>query len=456
MEETQIIPLRNRIKKLLEQDNLTELNNLLLETHPVDIKDACDDLSLENKVKLIRSLPNNLSSSVLVEFDEDQQAEILSKLSSKEISEEVINEIDSDDAADILYQLDDKKRSEVILQLEKEYPDYIEDIVDLMKYSEETAGGIMGKEYIQVNSNWNVISTVKEMRKQAEGLEEVYSVYVIDDNKKLLGTLGLKKLLTSSTNTQIKDLYKKEITFVAVSDKLESVANFFQRYDMFEAPVVDELGRLVGKITVDDVIDFMREESDKDYQLASGISTDIDVKDDLVSLVKARLPWLIIGVFGGLLGSIILESNVGEMNLVPMLILFVPLIAATAGNVGVQSSAIVVQALANGTIEGLSWKNLAKEISLGLVSGLVLSIIIFIFNLLFNRNQELYLMASITISAALFIIVLISATIGTIVPLLLHKKGIDPALATGPFVTTTNDLLGIIIYFILAKLILGI
>lgn len=456
MEEKAIYRLIDQIRSLKEGNKTSDLKKVLKEIHPVDISDAISQLSVGEKTQIIRLLDNDLSAAVLLELDEEERKEILDKLSPKEIASEIIIEIESDDAADLVGELKGKRQREVIAEIESNSSEYAEDIVDLLQFPEDTAGGIMGKELVSVNQEWSVIRTVREMRRQAEGLNEVYSVYVVDDKEKLLGALGLKKLLTSPTNTRIKELYKPEINFVKTNDSLEEVANFFQRYDMFEAPVVDELGRLAGKITVDDVIDFMREEADKDYQLASGISNTVDPTDGVWDMVKARLPWLLIGVFGGVLGSLILKSNEQEMSVVPMLVLFVPLIAATAGNVGVQSSAIVVQALANGSLKGLSSKNLLKEMGLAIISGFVLAGVIFLYNIVFNHDQIDYFKASITISTALFVVVLVSATIGTVVPLLLFKRGVDPAIATGPFITTSNDLLGIIIYFFLAKFILGI
>ena len=186
------------------------------------------------------------------------------------------------------------------------------------------------------------------------------------------------------------------------------------------------------------------------------ISKDIDIEDGLWDMVKARLPWLMIGVVGGVFSSLILKSNEDQIAVIPMLLFFVPLIAATAGNVGIQSSAIVVQALANGSMKGITSRNLWKEIAMAMVSGLVLSLAILAYNFIFNTEQTDYFLASISISIALFIIVVISATIGTLVPIVLNKRGIDPAIATGPFISTSNDLLGILIYFLVAKMVLGI
>ncbi|TDL99864.1 MAG: magnesium transporter [Flavobacteriaceae bacterium] len=290
------------------------------------------------------------------------------------------------------------------------------------------------------------------MRKQAQEMERVTSVFVVNDQDELLGTLSLKRLLTAQNHEKIEAFYHENFFAVNANDKQEEVAKYIQKYDLYEVPVVDDLNRLVGTITVDDVLDVIKEEAEKDYQLASGISGDIDSRDSLTDSIKARLPWLLIGMIGGVLSSQILKTNQDTMSLYPLLILFIPLIGATAGNVGVQSSAIVVQGLANGTLNKDIWLNLIKEASIALVSGLFLSFVIFLYNYYANGDMGV----ALSVSMSLFLVVIVSASIGTIIPLLLNKYGIDPALATGPFITTSNDILGVIVYFLTAKLFLGI
>lgn len=309
----------------------------------------------------------------------------------------------------------------------------------------------MATELVQVREDLSIIAAVKEMRKQAEELEEVYSIYVVDETNKLLGILSLKKLLTTSSATRVSEVYNSKVRWVKDSDEAEEVARFMQRYDLFEVPVVDALGKLVGRITIDDVMDFVKEETEKDYQLASGISSDVDHTDTIFSMTKARLPWLFIGMVGGLVGSRVLQGNQSALQNVPALMFFVPLIAATAGNIGVQASAIIVQGLANDTLGKDTYKTLLKEVSVSAASGVILAILIFGFNVLFNHHD---LTVSLTISISLLAVILVAAVIGTVVPIILDKNKIDPAIATGPFITTSNDILGVLIYFTIARLML--
>lgn len=450
MSEFNLEDILMKLEIPLEERNPKATLAILDEIHNADIAELFEDLEIDDQLFILSILENEDSAAVLLELEEEDRKKLLQNLSSKQIAEEVINELDTDDAADVIAELSEDKKKEVISELEDE--EHARDIVELLRYDEDTAGGLMGKELVKVNHNWTVITAVREMRKQAEFMEEVYSIYVVDDNDKLLGTLSLKSLLTTSTNAKISDVFNPRFNAVSVTDTAENVAIDIQKYDLFEMPVVDEMGRLVGHITVDDVIDVIREEADKDYQLASGISEDVDMHDSLWDLTKARLPWLLIGVIGSLFSSRILDGNLGAMEKIPMLILFIPLIAATAGNMGVQSSAIVVQALAQGNLKGTLWQNLSKEISMGLISGVALSLVLFAFSFLFYGD----FLAGLTISISLFAVVLVAAVVGTMIPLILAKRGIDPAIATGPFITTSNDVIGISIYFIVARLILGI
>jgi len=446
---------KNIIKELsqfIENKNTLQTRTLLFELHPADIADLLLNFSVDDRIFILNCIDNEDSANVLLELDEDDRKDLLHLYSAKEIAEDIIDEMDSDDAADVISELSATKKSDVISQIEDE--EHAKSIVDLLKYDEDTAGGIMAKEMIKLNKDLNVLSAVKEMRKQAEELEEVYSIYIIDEKEKLLGILNLKKLLTTSSVTKLENVYSPKVYSVNVNDSTEEVARIMQKYDLFEIPVIDELNTLVGKITIDDVMDIITTEAEKDYQLASGISNDVDYQDSLIDLTKARLPWLVIGMIGGLIGSKILQSNQSALQSVPMLMFFIPLIAATAGNVGVQSSAIVVQGIANGSLKGSLFNNLKKEITVSLISGFALSGIILIFNLIMNSESPF--LVPLTISTALLTVIINASIIGTIIPIMLNKKGIDPAIATGPFITTSNDILGVLIYFFIAKLFLGI
>lgn len=445
------LQIHEKLKNAVLDRNVSEVSAMIAEMEAVDIAEFFESLDTDGQTFLYDLMTNEQSAEMLLEIDEDKRKKFLSTLSSKEIADEIINEIDSDDAADIIAELPEHKQDEIIQHLDD--VEHAQNIVDLLRYDEDTAGGLMATELVKVNQDLSIISAVKEMRKQAEEMEEVYSIYVVDTSDKLLGTLSLKKLLTTSSSTRVSDVFNSKVRSVKDSEEAEEVARQMQKYDLFEVPVIDSLGKLVGRITIDDVMDFVKEETEKDYQLASGISSDIDNTDNIFNMTKARLPWLFIGMVGGLIGSRVLQGNESALQNVPALMFFVPLIAATAGNIGVQASAIIVQGLANNTLGKDTFRTLAKEISVSAASGMILSLIIFAFNLLINHQD---FTISMTISISLLAVILVAAVIGTIVPIILDKNKIDPAIATGPFITTSNDILGVLIYFSIAKMMLHI
>ena len=442
--------LITQIENLVQQNNIVELETILHEIHFADIAEIMNDLDTSEAIYIFNLLDSEITAEILLELDEEVRETILSTLSAKEIAEE-LDELDTDDAADIIAELPQSKKAQVISELED--VEHAKDIVDLLRYDENTAGGIMAKELVRVNENWNVLTCVKEMRLQAENVTRVHSIYVVDDEDHLKGRLSLKDLLTTSTKTQISDIYIKKVDYVRVETKDVEVARIMQKYDLEAIPVVDELGRLVGRITIDDIIDIIKEEADKDYQLAAGISQDVEADDSILELTKARLPWLVLALFGGFISVKVLGIFEPMMESHRMLLFFTPLIAAMAGNVGVQSSAIVVQGLANNSITGSLWNRLLKELSLSLLNGSILAGIL-ILGSHFLLGYEFII--GITVSIALLSVIVIASLIGTFIPIVLDKYGVDPALATGPFITTSNDIIGIIIYFTIAKLVLGI
>jgi len=434
----------------INQQNAKEVKEMLQDLHPADIAELFDELSTKEQSYVIDLLDNEISADILLELEEDDRKNFLKTLTAKEIAEDVLTEMDTDDAVDVINELSEAKKDEVIAQMEDQ--EHAKEIVDLLRYDEETAGGLMGKEYIKVNQNWSVITAVKQMRKQAEDFEEVYSIYVVDDDEKLLGILSLKRLLTTSSNTKVADVYNDKIQYVKTYTKDLEVAKMIEKYDLYEIPVVDELLRLVGVITVDDVIDVIREEADENYQLAAGIVQNVDSDDSIWKLTKARLPWLLIGMFGGLGAAGIMNGFQESMGKFLILLSFVPLIQSTAGNVGIQSSAIVVQGLANGSIKGSLFSGLGKEFILGLLNGLGIAFFVFLIShFVFNAPY----LVSLTICIALITVIVNAAIVGSAIPLMLHSRGLDPAVSTGPFITTSNDILGILIYFSIAKFILG-
>ncbi len=440
--------LIEQIQELIENKKDKTLLELLENVHYADIAEIINELNLDEATYIIKLLDSEKTADVLTEVDEDIRERILAGLSAKEIAEE-LDELDTDDAADIIAELPEERIQEVISELEDK--EHAKDIVELLRYDEDTAGGLMAKELVKVNENWNVLTCVKEMRAQAENVTRVHSIYVVDNDDKLKGRLSLKDLLTTSTKTQISEVYIPHVDSVSVHDKAEDVAKVMQKYDLEAIPVVDEMGRLVGRITIDDIVDVIKEEADKDYQLAAGITQEVEADDTILELTKARLPWLILGLFGGLGSVFIMEGYEDALSKYKELFFFTPLIAAMAGNVGVQSSAIIVQGLANKTVKGSLWKRLVKEVGLSLINGAALALIIIAFGLIMDYEISF----SLTIAAALLSVIIVAALIGTFVPIILDKKGIDPAIATGPFITTSNDIFGIFLFFYIAKIVLG-
>jgi len=438
-----------QIEQLIHQKKDQDLEILLNDMHHADIAEIFDELDTEEAIYIFNILDSEITAEILTELEDDLREKILSGLSAKEIAEE-LDELDTDDAADIISELPQRKKEEVISELED--VEHAKDIVDLLRYDEDEAGGLMGKELVKVNEHWNVLTCVKEMRIQAENVTRVHSIYVVDDENRLKGRLSLKDLLTTSTKTPISDVYIKKVDYVKVHTPNVEVARIMQKYDLEAIPVVDEMGRLVGRVTIDDIVDVIKEEADKDYQLAAGISQDVEADDSILELTKARLPWLVLALLGGFISVKMLGLFEGAMAQHGKLFFFTPLIAAMAGNVGVQSSAIIVQGLANNTISGSIINRLLKEISLSLLNGIILATILFLGSY-FLLGYDVKIGEIISVS--LISVIIIASLIGTFIPLLLNKFGIDPALATGPFITTSNDICGILIYFSIAKLILG-
>ena len=438
-----------QIEQFIQQKNDQELGVLLNEMHHADIAEIFEELEPYQATYLFKILDSEVTAEILPELEEDLREKILRGLSAKEIAEE-LDELDTDDAADIISELPQRKKEEVISELED--LEHAKDIVDLLRYDEDEAGGLMEKELVKVNENWTVLTCVKEMRHQAENVTRVHSIYVVDDENRLKGRLSLKDLLTTSTKTHISEVYIKKVDYVKVHTPNVEVARIMQKYDLEAIPVVDEMGRLVGRVTIDDIVDVMKEEADKDYQLAAGISQDVEADDSILDLTRARLPWLVLALFGGFISVHMLGLFEGAMKNHKELFFFTPLIAAMAGNVGVQSSAIIVQGLANNTLSGSLFNRLIKEVSLSLLNGVILAIILFLGSyFLLGASTKIIL----TITTALISVIIIASLLGTFVPLLLDKIGVDPALATGPFITTSNDICGILIYFSIAKVILG-
>ena len=417
--------------------------------HHADIAEILEELNYDDATYIIKLLDSEKTSDVLMELDDDYREKILKNLSIQEIAEEV-EELDSDDATDIISELPEEKQKKVISKISD--AEHKADIKELLKYDEDSAGGLMAKELIKVNENWSVTRCVKEMRTQASEVTRVHSVYVVDNDDILLGRLSLKDLLVANPKTKIKSIYKKNVDHVFDTDTAESVASTMQKYDLGAIPVVNKKKKLLGRITIDDIVDLIKEEAEEDYQLAAGILQDVDVDDSIFELTRARLPWLIVGLVGGI-GAAFVMGGFDEILLQhKILFYFTPLIAAMAGNVGVQSSAIIVQGLANDEIKGSINNRLFKETLLSILNGVILAGLLFLFIYFWQGEIDI----ALALSIALVAVVIVAGIIGTFIPLFLNKRGIDPAIATGPFITTSNDIFGILIYFMVAKLILQI
>jgi len=440
--------LIQELEQLIQNKNDQQLEVLLNDMHHADIAEVLDELDFDEATYIFKVLDSEKTAEILLELEDDLRENILNRLSPKEIAEE-LDELETNDAADIIGELSKEKKAEVISELQD--VEHAKDIVDLLRYPEDTAGGIMHKELVKVNENWNVLTCVKEMRIQAENISRVHSIYVVDDEDRLKGRLSLKDLLTTSTRTAISDVYIRKLNSVTVDTEDIEVARIMQKYDLEAIPVVDELGRLVGRITIDDIIDVIKDEADKDYQLAAGITNDIESNDSAYELIKARLPWLLIAMVIEIVASFVLKGNEDMFERFSTLIIFVPLLSATAGNIGVQASAIVVQGLANGTLKNYSRGYFTKELRVSMTSGIIISLFLLAYHSIMYQQY----LVGFAISISMVVVILFAATLGTLVPLFLHKNKIDPAIATGPFITTSNDVFGIIIYFGIARLILG-
>jgi magnesium transporter len=440
--------LIKELEILIQNKDDQQLEVLLNDMHHADIAEVLDELDFDEATYIFKVLDSEKTAEILLELEDDLRENILSRLSPKEIAEE-LDELETNDAADIIGELSKEKKEEVISELQD--VEHAKDIVDLLRYKEDTAGGLMHKELVKVNENWTVFTCIKEMRIQAENISRVHSIYVVDDENRLLGRLSLKDLLTTSTKTAISDVYIKKLNSVMVDTEDVEVARIMQKYDLEAIPVTDELGRLVGRITIDDIVDVIKDEAEKDYQLAAGITNDVESSDTVLELMRARLPWLLIGMVIEIIASKILESNQTSMQPYYTLMIFVPLLSATAGNIGVQASAIVVQGLANGTLKEYSRQYLTKELSVALISGTIISLFLFLYHSVMYQQY----LVGFAISISMLVVIVFAATLGVLVPLFLNRNKIDPAIATGPFITTTNDVFGIMIYFAIARLILG-
>ena len=431
------------ISEVIHNQNIEEARKELEGLHPADIAELYQNLNLKEAEFLYDLLDEDTAAEVLMQLDEDDRRKLLRDMPAEEIASH-IDHLDTDDAVDIIQELDEEDREEILAHIDD--VEQAGDIIDLLKYDEDTAGGIMGKEMIVVNQEWSMPECIKQMRLQAEEIDELYNIYVVDNDNRLKGIFPLKTMITHPSVSKIKHVMEVDPVSIKDDAPIEDVARDFEKYDLVAMPVVDSIGRLVGRITVDDVMDQVRESSERDYQLASGLSTDVETDDSVFTQIRARMPWLLIGVIGGLAASWLL-GLFEDFN--PVLALFIPLICGTGGNVGIQSSAIIVQGLANGSLELKdSGKQILKELGVGLINALIIALVVFGYAVIFHSAS---ISVPISVALSVFSVVIFASIFGTFVPLTLERFNIDPALATGPFITITNDIVGVVIYMAISS-----
>ena len=436
-----------RFQQALDEKDEAFIRQSLEGVNPADITALLYEFDSEECHYVFGLLPKEVDAAILNDLEEDVRVDFIAEFTPEDLAK-YIEYLDSDDGADILYQMSLKKREEVIRFIDNE--EKASYILDLLRYDEDVAGGLMAKELIKANINWTIKQCIEEIRKQAENVQKIYSVYVVDDLGKLVGKVSLKRIILAEDSAKIADIYDDNVVSVETYMDEEEVAIIMQKYDLEAAPVVNARGKLVGRITIDDIVDVITEMAEEERQMMAGISADVEEDDTVWMLSKARLPWLIVGMVGGLLGAQFMGLFRGDIVLIPALAFFIPLITATGGNVGIQSSSIVVQSLANPNVfAGGLVQRLMKVLFVAVVNGVILALMVFGVVMMVNRNEPL----AATVSIALFSVVLLASFMGTITPLILDRFGINPALASGPFITTANDLLGLAVYFSVAHLL---
>jgi len=453
---------KERLKVEIENQNVKFIKNAFHEVSHVDVAELLYEFnSLESKY-VLDNIGLETSSKIISELDDDTRENFLKTYSSNEIAD-VLKIIDSDDGADILLDLSSEVREEVLINIDDKIKS--KNLRDLIKYDDEVAGGLMAKELVKCNIDWKIKQCIDLIRKQAKNVSQIYSVYVTDSKGTLMGKVSLKDIIISKDNSKVKDIYDDFVVSVDANMNQEEVAQIMQKYDLTVLPVVNKRKKLIGRITIDDVVDVITESAEEERQIMSGITTDVEEDDSIWKLSNARLPWLVIGILGGLFGAFFLgsfESNYFEENEVFIsLSFFIPLIMATAGNVGIQSSSIVIQTLSTPSPFEISVaERLTKVILVSILNGIVLSILVYsglmLFDYLNFLDFEIFSKTAKIVSVSLFSIVLVSSLLGTLTPIVLNKLKFNPALASGPFITTTNDLMALAIYFIVAIAMGGI
>ncbi len=437
------------IKELIEQKDSVLLQESISKLHPADIAELCLEIDLEEARFLYRQLDNERAADALTEMDEDLRNELLEELPSEAIAKRFVNYMDTDDAVEIIRDMDEEKQEEVLLHIKD--IEQAGDIVDLLQYDEDTAGGLMSTEMVVVNENWSMPECLKEMRKQAEDMDEIYYIYVVDDDERLCGLFPLKKMVTSPSVSKVKHVMSTKVVSVDVDTPIDEVTLLIEKYNLVAIPVVDKINRLVGQITVDDVMDEVREQTEHDQQLTAGLAQDIESDDTVFKQTSARLPWLLFGMFGGIGSSLLLNCFTSTLGSHPEMALFIPLLAGMGGNVGTQSSAIAVQGLANNSLDSSHmFRHIAKEMVVALINATILSLMVYMYNFFIYGPADI---VTLSVPLSLFVVILFASGFGTLIPLVLERIDINPAVATGPFIQIINDLSGMTFYMIISMIL---
>ncbi len=446
-EKELLLKLRPFLLGLDSEGLIAELENY----HPEDIAEIFWDIELEDAKFLIKVIEKQKAVEVIRSLDPELQERLFKGYEPKEIADDVVSYLDSDDSVDILNILPTQKAEQVLAYIDDQ--EYAKNLAAMLHYDDDIAGGLMAKELVQVKHNWTVSQCIEEIRTQAEEVDSVHAVYVVDDRNILKGVVSLKDIVLAKAHTSVIEITNTEYIAVNAYATGEEVARLMTKYDLITIPVVDSMNRLIGRITIDDVVDFIKEEADKDFQLQAGLSESVESEDKVLILSRARLPWLMVGLIGGLGSSMLVSNFEGDISNLPKMAFFMPVVAAMGGNAGVQSSAIIVQGLANNTLKSKNiLPKLAKEFTVAMINGLVCSALLLMFNLIIGHGYNL----SMVVSIALITVIVFASLLGTITPLILERFKIDPALATGPFITTINDVIGLGVYFSLGRLLLGV
>ena len=436
-----------RLQSAIETGDDTLLRAEMEELYPADISGILYELEPDAARYVLGLLDRSVGAEILANLEPSDRTNLLKTFSSEEIAP-FINQMDSDDAVDVLNEQPIQVREEVIGLLEDR--EQARFILDLLHYEDGVAGSLMQKELIKINVNLTVNACIEEIRQQAEDVENVYAVYVVDDVGKLLGLVSLKKIVLARKNAKIADIYDEDVVFVETYRPVDEVAEVMQKYDLDAIPVVNIQKRLLGRITIDDVVDVITEQAEEDIQVISGLSGEVEEDDSVWQRSKVQLPWLVAGAVGSLLAATVINGFQSELGKIAALAAFIPIIGSTGGNVGIQTSSLILQSLSD--TSGLNMtlaKRLLRTLLVAIINGLVVGLIAGVYTFIIGEPRLFFVVAT-----SLLAVVLLASFMGTVTPLLLNRIGINPAVASGPFITTANDLIGIGVYFLIAQLLL--